>query len=93
MAYCDLADLDAFLAETTRRGLRTVALAWQAEYGQHPTAEAVRYERLNLQTLLAYDANDGVIVRVTLDGQQRDAVKARLEQAGLLVQERRRNTV
>jgi hypothetical protein len=93
MAYCDVSDLDAFLVETTRRGLRTAVLAWRAEYGQHPTPEAVRYERLNLVTVLAYDAADGCIVRVSLDGADRAKVRLALERTGLSVEERSRNTV
>jgi hypothetical protein len=93
MAYCDVTDLDAFITETTRRGLRLVVLAWRAEYGQHPTPTAVRYERLNLVTLLAYDAHDGCIVRATLDGVDRGATQAALERASLIVEARSRNTV
>jgi hypothetical protein len=93
MAYCDMPDLAGFLGETARRRLRTVVMAWRAEYGQHPAPDAVRYERLNLVTLLAYDAADGCIVRLALDGQDRAAVQAELERAGLTVEVRSRNTV
>lgn len=93
MAYCDVSDLDAFLVETARRSLRTAVLAWRAEYGQHPTPDAVRYERLNLVTVLAYDPADGCIVRAALDGADRAAVKSALEKAGVTVEERSRNTV
>jgi len=93
MAYCDVTDLDTFVTETTRRGLRRAVLAWRAEYGQHPTPNAVRYERLNLVTLLAYDASDGCIVRAILDGVDRVATQSTLERAGLMVDIRSRNTV
>jgi len=93
MAYCDVIDLAAFLAETTRRGLHQAVLAWRAEYGQHPTPSAVRYERLNLVTLLAYDASSGCIVRASVEGVERAAIQAALEQAGLTVELRSRNTV
>lgn len=93
MAYCDVTTLDAFVAETAHRGLHTAVLAWRAEYGQHPTPTAVRYERLNLVTLLAYDSSDGCIVRATLDGVDRLATQSTLERAGLTVEVRSRNTV
>ena len=93
MAYCDVNDLEHFLGEATRRGLRRAVLAWRAEYGQHPATDGVRYERLNLLTLLAYDPSAGCIVRATLEGADRALIKAALERAGLSVEERSRNTV
>lgn len=93
MAYCDVSDLAAFLAETARRGLTRAILAWRSEYGQHPTPHQVRYERLHLVTVLAYDPAAGCIVRAELDGIDRADVRRSLEQAGLAVEERSRNTV
>jgi hypothetical protein len=88
-----LSSIEAFIAELSQRGLRNAVLAWRAEYGQHPVADAVRYERLLLLTLLAYDSADGCIVRADLEGVDRAVVKTALLSAGLIVQERSRNIV
>ena len=93
MAYHEVADQPAFLAAVHARGIARAVLAWQEEYTQHPDPGAVRYERVRLLTLLAYDPADGCIVRCTLDGADRAAVAAELRAAGIAVEERSRNIV
>lgn len=93
MAYHEVPDPSAFLAALRARGLARAVLAWQEEYTQHPDPGAVRYERVRLLTLLAYDPTDGCIVRCTLDGVDRQAVRAELSTAGIAVEERSRNIV
>lgn len=93
MAYHEVADQPAFLAAARARGLSRAVLAWQEEYTQHPDPGAVRYERVRLLTLLAYDPADGCIVRCALEGADRAAVAAALRAAGIAVEERSRNIV
>lgn len=93
MAYHEVADRSAFLAAVRARGLARAVLAWQEEYTQHPDPTAVRYERVRLLTLLAYDPADGCIVRCRLDGMDRAAVAAELAAAGIAVESRSRNIV
>lgn len=93
MAEHEVGNVGAFILALQERGLRTAVLAWRQEYGQHPDPGAVRYERLQLATLLGYDRATGTIVRCALDGADRAAVRAQLETAGLTVEERSRNTV
>lgn len=93
MAYHEVPDPPAFIAALRARGLDRAVLAWQQEYTQHPDPTSVRYERVCLQTLLAYDPADGCIVRCTLDGLDRATLRAELRAAGLAVEERSRNIV
>jgi hypothetical protein len=93
MAYHEVADVGGFLRALAGRGLTRAVIAWQEEYAQHPSPDAVRYERVRLLTLLAYDPADGCILRCGLDGADRAAVRSRLEAAGIAVEERSRNLV
>jgi hypothetical protein len=93
MAYTDLDDVAAFIAETTRLGVATAILAWQDEYGQVPDAARVDYDRVRVITLLAY--HQGTILRCRLAGgkDERAHLRGALQAAGLAVEERSRNIV
>ena len=91
MAYHEVPDQAAFVATLRSRNLTRAVLAWQEEYTQHPAPGTVRYERVRLLTLLAYDPADGCIVRCALDGANRDGVRSDLVAAGIAVEERSRN--
>jgi hypothetical protein len=91
MAYQDCLDIPAFIRAAHALGCRDVVIAWRREYGQHPDPSAVRYERLELLTLLTYAG--GTIVRCQLDGVELDHVRAELTAAGFNVDVRSRNTV
>ena len=91
MAYHEVTDQSAFLQAMRARHLTKAVLAWQQEYTQHPDPTAIRYERVRLLTLLAYDPTDGCIVRCALDGADRRALAATLTAAGIAVEERSRN--
>jgi hypothetical protein len=91
MAYTDLDDPAAFIAETARLGVATVILAWRDEYGQLPDAAKVDYDRVRAITLLAY--HQGTIIRCHLGGgeEERARLRGALRAAGLAVEERCRN--
>ena len=91
MAYLDVADQPYLIVALAARGLTRAVLAWQEEYTQHPAPGAVRYERVRLTTLLAYDPADGCIVRCALDGADRAAVAEALAAVGIAVELRSRN--
>lgn len=80
--------LNTFIDECRRSGIRTVVLAQQREYGQHPDPTAVRYERLDLVTCLAYAR--GRILRLRLEGMNPEAD---LVAAGFTVEWRSRNLI
>jgi hypothetical protein len=92
-SYLDLPDPSQFVAACRERGLTTVCLAWQREWGQVPDQAIVDYTRLARCTLLAYRA--GVILRCLVVGDEADpaTLRRRLAEAGLTVEERSRNTM
>lgn len=92
-SYLDLPDPSQFVAACRERGLTTVCLAWQREWGQVPGQATVDYARLARATLLAYRA--GVILRCLVVGDEADpaALRRRLTEAGLTVEERSRNSM
>lgn len=81
-------DLNTFIDECHRSGVHTVIIAQQKEYGQHPDPSAVRYERLDLITCLAYAG--GRILRLRLEGSDPEAG---LVAAGFTVERRSRNLI
>lgn len=92
-SYLDLPDPSQFIAACRERGLTAVCLAWQREWGQVPDQATVDYARLARATLLAY--RSGVILRCLVAGEEADpaALRRRLVEAGLTVEERSRNTM
>jgi hypothetical protein len=91
----DFTDITSFLAEVRTRGLGTVVIAWQEEYGQDLAAPGVVYEHLAHFVLLAYHKPTSTILRCQQPGDTavRTATAARLRAAGLTVEERDRNEV
>ena len=91
----DFSDCEQFIAGTRARGLATIVLAWQEEYGQDPTAPGVTYERLAHFWLIAYHKPTSTILRCHLPGDRatRAAMATRLRADGFTVEERDRNEV
>lgn len=84
-------DLNTFLAEAKNHNVKTVIVAQQREYGQFPDPQAVRFERLNLITVLAYA--DGQILRTRVQDQDLKTVTAAVSAAGFTVETRSRNII
>jgi hypothetical protein len=91
----DFIDCEQFIAEARVRGLTTIVVAWQEEYGQDLAAPGVVYERLAQFWLIAYDKTTSTILRCHQPGDRtaRAAMVARLRDAGFVVEERDRNEV
>ena len=91
----DFSDCERFIAEARARGLATVVLAWQEEYGQDPTAPGVTYERLAHFWLVAYHKATSTILRCHQQGgrEERSAMAAHLRTGGFVIEERDRNEV
>ena len=91
----DFTECAQFIAEARQRGLQTVVIAWQQEYGQDLTAPGVVYERLAQFWLIAYHKGTSTILRCHQDGDAvvRAATADQLRAAGFTVEERDRNEV
>jgi hypothetical protein len=89
--YRDLDSPSAFISACREQGCASVCLAWQREWAQVPDQATVDYARIARCTLLAYRA--GVILRCVVGGAEADpaALRARLAEAGLAVEEHCRN--
>ncbi len=84
---------EAFMADARARGVRTVVIAWQEEYGQEAAQGSVNYAVLRRLTLLAYHRADGTILRCQLVGgaREREELRATLAAHGFAVALRCRN--
>lgn len=91
----DFADITSFCDETRARGLTTVVIAWQEEYGQDLDAPGVVYESLAQFWLIAYHKPTSTILRCHQQGgrDERKALADRLRASGFTVEERDRNEV
>jgi outer membrane PBP1 activator LpoA protein len=91
----DFTECASFIAEARARGLRTVVVAWQQEYGQDLGAHGVVYDRLAHFTLLAYHKPTSTILRCPQQGDAavRATTATQLRAAGFTVEERDRNEV
>ena len=91
----DFADHSSFLDEIRARGLSTVVIAWQEEYGQDLDAPGVVYERLAQFWLIAYHKPTSTILRCHSDGDAtvRTALAQQLRADGFTVELRDRNEV
>jgi hypothetical protein len=93
MSYREFDSIDAFVRAVQDAGGPRVVLAWQREYGPRLGAPDAPfrpdYGQVRIVTLLAYSG--GSILRCRLDDAERLAVRRRLDEAGLQVDERCRN--
>jgi hypothetical protein len=84
--------MQVFLDNLKQRGVTTVIMTWQEEYGQVPEQTQVDYRQLHMVHLLAYDA--GEILKWscgTCTAEDRAELTKRIQAQGLSVHERCRN--
>ncbi len=91
----DLPEMEQFISTLRERGVTTVVIAWQEEFGQVLDAPGVVYDRLAQFALLAYHKPTSTIIRCHQRGDQsaRQALANRLRDHGFTVEERNRNEV
>jgi hypothetical protein len=82
--------LEAFIDYARNHHLRHAVIVWRDEYGPlQLSAERVSYQQCRELTVLGY--HHGTVVRFTSGTLERAAVRARLLECGLWVEERCRN--